>query len=136
MVDTIVEGLDRSKSVYIVTTKYEEVCDCLSQTFEKGITVLNAQGYFSGLNRKVVWIVLNRFQISRMRERVQSIDPYAYIAICDVADVFQAGGRTAAPAPGGRAACPAAGDGRERLRHHRTIVSAAFAQSFAPSVQL
>ena len=89
MVDTIVEGLDRSKSVYIVTTKYEEVCDCLSQTFEKGITVLNAQGYFSGLDRKVVWIVLNRFQISRMRERVQSIDPYAYIAICDVADVFK-----------------------------------------------
>ena len=45
MVDTIVEGLDRSKSVYIVTQDYEPVCQALSETFEKGITVMNATGY-------------------------------------------------------------------------------------------
>ena len=89
MVDTIVEGLDRAKSVYIVTTRHEAVCEVLSKTFEKGITVMKAQGYYSGLDRKVVWIVLNRFQISRMREQVHEVDPAAYIAIYDVADVFK-----------------------------------------------
>lgn len=89
MVDTIVEGLDRSKSVYIVTQDYEPVCQALSETFEKGITVMNATGYYSGLDRKVVWIVLNRFQISRMRELVHHIDPLAYIAIYEVADLFK-----------------------------------------------
>ena len=78
MVDTIVEGLDRAKSVYIVTTRHEAVCEVLSKTFEKGITVMKAQGYYSGLDRKVVWIVLNRFQISRMREQVHEVDPAAY----------------------------------------------------------
>ena len=89
MVDTIVEGLDRAKSVYIVTKDYEPVCQALSETFEKGITVMNATGYFSGVDRKVVWIVLNRFQISRMRELVHQIDPTAYIAIYEVADLFR-----------------------------------------------
>ncbi len=89
MVDTIVEGLDRAKSVYIVTKDYEPVCQVLSETFEKGITVMNATGYFSGVDRKVVWIVLNRFQISRMRELVHQIDPTAYIAIYEVADLFR-----------------------------------------------
>ena len=99
MVDTIVEGLDRSKSVYIVTQDYEPVCQALSETFEKGITVMNATGYYSGLDRKVVWIVLNRFQISRMREVVHQIDPLAYIAIYEVADVFKLEAERLPPLP-------------------------------------
>lgn len=89
MVDAIVEGFDRAKSVYIVTTNHEQVCKKLSSTFEQGITILDAKGYFSGTNRKVVWIVLNRFQISSMREIVHKIDPMAYIAIYDVADLYK-----------------------------------------------
>ncbi len=89
MVDAIVEGFERAKSVYIVTTNHSEICKCLSDTFEQGITILDAKGYFSGSDRKVVWIVLNRFQISRMREIVQKIDPMAYIAIYEVADIFK-----------------------------------------------
>ena len=89
MVDAIVEGFDRAKSVYIVTTNHEDICKNLSSTFEQGITILDAKGYFSGANRKVVWIVLNRFQISHMREIVHRIDPMAYIAIYDVADLYK-----------------------------------------------
>ena len=89
MVDAIVEGFDRAKSVYIVTTHPEEVCSALSETFEQGITTMDANGFYSNTNRTVVWIVLNRFQISRMRSLVHSLDPKAYIAIYDVADVFK-----------------------------------------------
>lgn len=89
MVDAIVEGIDRAKSVYIVTTHHKNVCDALSATFEQGITVLDAKGFYSGQDKKVVWIVLNRFQISRMRDLVHKIDPMAYIAIYEVADLFK-----------------------------------------------
>ncbi len=88
-VDAIVEGFDRAKSIYIVTTRCKEVCTTLSAAFEQGITVLDAKGFYSGADRKVVWVVLNRFQISRMRELVHGIDPAAYIAIYDVADLFK-----------------------------------------------
>jgi len=88
-VDFIVEGLDRSKAVLIVTVRQEEVCAALSEVFEEGITVLDGRGYYSNTQKKVVYIVLNRFQISRMREIVHSIDPTAYITISEVADVFK-----------------------------------------------
>lgn len=89
MVDAIVEGFDRAKSINIITTKHEEICSALSETFEQGITVFDAQGFYSGTEYKAVWLVLNRFQVSKMRDIVHSIDKKAYIAISDVADVYK-----------------------------------------------
>lgn len=88
-VDFIVEGLDRSKGILIVTSKQEKICKALSKEFEEGMTILDAQGYFSGSEKKVVYIVLNRFQISKMKNIVHSIDPSAYITINEVADVYK-----------------------------------------------
>ena len=88
-VDFIVEGIDRSKAVMVITTRQKEICAALSEAFETGITIMDAKGYYSNTNRKVVYIVLNRFQISRMNQIVHSIDPLAYITISEIADVFK-----------------------------------------------
>lgn len=88
-VDFIVEGFDRSKAVNIVTAKQEEICSALSQTFKEGITVMDAKGYFHDSDCKMVYIVLNRFQISKMKDIVHSIDKKAYITISEVADIYK-----------------------------------------------
>lgn len=88
-VDFIVEGLDRSKAVFIVTVQQEAVCKALSETFEHGMTILDARGFYSNSSRTLIYVVLNRFQIIPMKELVHQIDPTAYITIHDVADVFQ-----------------------------------------------
>ena len=88
-VDFIVEGLDRSKAALIVSAKQKEVCKALSLEFEQGMTILSAKGFYSGADRNVIYIVLNRFQISKMKAIVHNIDPAAYITISDVADVFK-----------------------------------------------
>lgn len=87
-IDFIVEGLDRSKSAMIVTTKVDEVCKGLSDGFECGITTIGAKGYYSNTDRSVVYIVVNRFQITNMKRIVHEIDPSAFITISEVADVF------------------------------------------------
>ena len=86
-VDFIVEGLDRSKSAMIVTNKEEEVCEVLSKTFACGITIMNAKGYYSKAEKSVVYIVVNHFQIAKLKEIVRVIDPYAYVSISEIADV-------------------------------------------------
>lgn len=88
-VDFIVEGLDRSKAVMIVTARHKEVCQALSREFEQGMTILEGEGFYSGAPRKVIYIVLNRFQINHMKDLVHHIDPAAYITITEVADVFK-----------------------------------------------
>ncbi len=89
-VDFVVEGIDRSKAATIVTVKPEEVCAAISATFECGITVMNAKGYYSGSDKTVLYVVLNRFQIPRVKDIVHENDPHAYISITEVADVFVA----------------------------------------------
>ena len=85
-VDFITEGIDRSKAALIVTERQEEVCAALSETFEQGMVILDGKGYYSGARKQVVYIVLNRFQIARLRDLVNAVD---YITISEVADVFK-----------------------------------------------
>lgn len=87
-VDFIVEGLDRSKGVMIVTKRADDVSEALMETFETGTTILNARGGYSKEEKNVVYFIVNRFQISRMRSVVHTIDPEAFMTISEVADVF------------------------------------------------
>lgn len=89
-IDYIVEGIDRSKSAMIVTTRPDEICAALSEQFECGMTIIDAKGYYSNTDKNVVYIVINRFQVGKMRELVHREDKDAYISISDVADVFHA----------------------------------------------
>ncbi len=87
-VDFIVEGLDRSKGVMIVTEKPDEVSAVLSAAFEQGTTNIPARGGYSNKEKTVIYFVVNRFQIAKMKDIVHTVDPHAYLTISEVADVF------------------------------------------------
>ncbi len=91
-VDFIIEGFDRSKAATIITTMPEEICAALSAEFENGITLMQAKGYYSDSPKTMIYFVLNRFQVGKMREIIYKIDKQAYISITEVADVFGANG--------------------------------------------
>lgn len=88
-IDFIVEGLDRSKAAMIITTKPREICDNLMQEFECGATKISVKGGYSNTDMTMVYFIVDRFQISKMREIVHSIDEKAFITITEVADVFK-----------------------------------------------
>ncbi len=87
-VDFIVEGLDKAKSVMIITEMEEEICDALSHNFGYGVTQIHATGYYSGKSRSVIYFVVNRFQISKLKMIVSAIDPSAFITISETSDVL------------------------------------------------
>ena len=88
--DFIVEGISRSKAAMIVTQSASEVSRALSEGFGCGVTEIPAKGGYSGTDRTVLYFVVNRFQIGKMRTIVHDVDPSAYITINDVADIFSA----------------------------------------------
>ena len=87
-VDFIVEGMDRAKCAIIITETPEEICKALSETFGSGMTHLEAKGGFSNRDKSMIYFVVNRYQVIKMRDIVHEIDPSAYITISEVADVF------------------------------------------------
>ncbi|WP_347161537.1 YitT family protein [Peptostreptococcus anaerobius] len=87
-IDFIVDGIDRSKSLMIVTQKADVICEQLSLEFEEGITIMDGKGYYSDARKSIIYIVLNRFQIIKAKNIVHNLDPNAFITISDIADVF------------------------------------------------
>lgn len=89
-IDFIVDGLQRSKAATIITSKPDEICAELMSEFGCGITLVDAKGGFSGTDLKMLYFVVNRFQVVKMKKIVQKHDPLAYITLCEVADIFSA----------------------------------------------
>lgn len=89
-VDFVVEGFDRAKAAMIITVKPDEVCHALQEEFRCGTTLISAQGGYSRSQKTIVYFVVNRFQISKMKDIVHEVDETAYITINEVADVLRA----------------------------------------------
>lgn len=89
-IDYIVEGLDREKCAMIVTSNPDEICKRLSEEFERGTTRTEALGGYSGEKKTIIYFVVNRFQVTCMKDIVRRADESAFITISEIADVFKA----------------------------------------------
>ncbi len=89
-VDFVVEGFDRSKEVMIITDHPNEISAALMEAFKSGTTKITATGGYSNTEKTIIYFVVNRFQISRMRSIIHTIDQSAFVTISEVADVFKA----------------------------------------------
>ena len=85
-VDFVVEGLDKAKSIYIFTDETEEVCEALSNEFDRGVTLLEAEGYYSKTKQKIIYFVCNRFEIPRVKNIIHEIDNNSFFSICEVSE--------------------------------------------------
>ena len=88
-VDFIVEGLDRAKCAMIVTTKAVEISDALGQSFQAAGTIVSATGGYSKSEKQILYFIVNRFQINRLRQLVFRIDDKAFISLQDVSDIIK-----------------------------------------------
>lgn len=89
-VDFVVEGISRSKCAMIVTTKAEEITSELSTSFHASGTIVDAIGGYSKQHKEIVYFIVNRFQINKMKTIVHAIDENAYITIQEVSDIIVA----------------------------------------------
>ena len=89
-VDFIVDGLDRAKCAMIITVEPDAICRELCEAFECGVTRMEVRGGYSNAPKTMVYFIINRFQVTKMKDLVHEIDSGAYIAISEVADVFAA----------------------------------------------
>ena len=87
-VDFIVEGFDKAKSAMIITTKEEEISHVLSEAFGHGITHIKSTGYYAGKEQTMIYFVVNRFQIAKLKSIVKKIDKNAFVTITDVSDIM------------------------------------------------
>ena len=94
-VDFIVEGLDKAKSLMIITTREEEICRAISDEFGRGITQIEVKGYYSGEKKCAIYFVVNRFQLAKLKTIIHEIDPRAFITVSEISDVLGTSSKSA-----------------------------------------
>lgn len=87
-VDFVVDGLDSEKSAMIVTTKPDQIAKAISEEFKIGLTLIDAKGFYSNESKTILYAVVNRFQIPKMKSLIKSIDKNAYVTITMVSDIL------------------------------------------------
>lgn len=89
--DGIIEGLKFSKAAFIITSKPDEVSRILMDDLSRGVTGLSAKGMYSGQKKNMLFCVVSRKEIVRLKELTLSLDPDAFVIVTDVREVLGEG---------------------------------------------
>lgn len=87
MIDAVSAGLDSSKGVFIVTNNYDDVSDAIVSGMRKSVTRLHGQGGFLRDDKDVLYCVVTRLEVQKLKDLVHFIDPSAFLSVFDVQEV-------------------------------------------------
>lgn len=85
--DIVIEGLNESKSVFIITDYSTEIGKDVMEKMDVSVTYIDAEGGYSGVKKRIVYCVISRLQVQKLKEIAKNIDPRAFIAIENVYEV-------------------------------------------------
>lgn len=89
--DGMIEGLKFSKGAYIITEKADQVSHMIINEMDRGVTGLKGVGMYSGQDKLMLFCVVNKKEIVTLKEKVDMIDPDAFVIVCDVREVHGEG---------------------------------------------
>ena len=88
VIDITIEGLDESKGVIIVSDNAGEIAETLLARLGRGVTILHGEGGFTQEPKKVLYSVVTRLEISKLKSIIKEKDPNAFLTVQDVHDVI------------------------------------------------
>ncbi|MFV2049642.1 YitT family protein [Metabacillus sp. YM-086] len=86
-IDIVITGMEESKSVWIISDQANEIGTVITDRLGRGVTYLNGEGAYTGDRKKVIFCVITRLEESKLTTIVEEIDPSAFLAIADIAEV-------------------------------------------------
>lgn len=80
-IDTVIQGLDETKAAIIVSDKYTEVSEAILDRLGRGTTKLKGKGGFTDEEKEVIYAVVTRLEVTKLKAVIHEIDPNAFITI-------------------------------------------------------
>lgn len=88
VIDVVIEGFDEAKAVFIVSDYGEEIAEAITARLGRGVTFLDGLGGFSKDKKTILYSVVTRLEISKLRSIINDKDENAFVTINDVSDVM------------------------------------------------
>lgn len=86
-IDVVIEGLSETKSIMIISDNSYEIGQALITKLDVTVTYMEGKGGYSGLDKIMIYCVIPKMELFKLKELVKTIDPTAFIAIEDVHEV-------------------------------------------------
>jgi len=84
VIDIIVEGVDESKGVIIISAEHKEIADAIMARLGRGVTKLDGKGGYKGIKTDVLYVVISRLEVAKIKEIVHGFDENALVTIGSV----------------------------------------------------
>lgn len=91
VMEFIIEGFNTKKAVTIISKNPDSIAQQINTKMGRGVTVYSGQGYYLKESKKILYVVITRQEIIKLKRIVQEADDKAFVAIHDVRDVFGEG---------------------------------------------
>ncbi|WP_407984384.1 YitT family protein [Priestia abyssalis] len=86
-IDIVIEGVEQSKSVWIISDKHTEIGETILARLGRGVTYFKGEGAYTGDEKKVIFCVITRLEEAKLKSIVEEMDPAAFLAVADIAEV-------------------------------------------------
>lgn len=88
VIDITIEGLDEAKAAYIISDKNDEIAEAITARLGRGVTFLEGKGGFSKEPKSILYSVVTRLEVSKLKSIIYDKDENAFVTINDVSDVM------------------------------------------------
>lgn len=91
LIDFMQEGAYSARGAMIISDKNEEIADVILKKMERGVTILRGHGPYSKVDRDVLYCVVGKKEILRLKNIITAVDPHAFVTVSMVHDVLGEG---------------------------------------------
>jgi uncharacterized membrane-anchored protein YitT (DUF2179 family) len=91
LVNMVVTGLNQRKAVMVMSQHWEEIAHEIMDTMQRGVTIVNGQGGYTGNELKILYSVITFQELSRFKELVRQHDPSAFVVVTETLEVMGKG---------------------------------------------
>ena len=91
LIDNVIESFNRSKYFHVVTSNATCICDFIQNDLQRGATIVNATGAFTGDDKYIILTVLSPSQAVKLRNFIKEQDPKAFLLVSNTSEIIGKG---------------------------------------------
>lgn len=91
VIDIIQDSGYSARGALIISERHKEISDEINSLLERGVTIISARGHYSQTERPIIYCVVPKNEITRLKQIINSVDPHAFVSLLDVHDVLGEG---------------------------------------------
>ncbi len=91
VIDFVQEGAYAARGAFIISEAQDEIATKITAEMDRGVTVFKGYGHFTKVDREILYCVVGKNEIMRLKSIINSVDPYAFVSLIDAHEVMGEG---------------------------------------------